>query len=203
MKFPAIALLVLAPFTHGWDPAGHMLVGRIAYEHTQPAVRERVEALCQTLEKTFNEGQPYTFVTAGCWMDDMRSKPGYAWAKWHYVNMPWTADGVAFALPAPPHVVWAIEEALKPLRQPDAAPESAALALAMLMHFVGDVHQPMHATERGDRGGNGVFISGVPFTDLWPGTKPNLHAFWDKAFRFDQAGGKVACLLYTSDAADE
>jgi hypothetical protein len=50
----------------------------------------------------------------------------------------------------------------------------------------------MHVTDRGDRGGNGVLIHGVPFSDLWPGTVANLHAFWDKAFRFDKTDGKVA-----------
>jgi len=192
--FPIAALLsfaALATPALAWDPAGHMLVGQIAWEHTKPAARERVTQLVQRLETTYNEGQRYHFITAGCWMDDMRSKKGYPWAKWHYVTIDWTPDGSAFALPGAPHVVWAIEESLKTLRDPDARPEDAALAVAMLIHFVGDVHQPLHATDRGDRGGNGVLISGVPFSDLWPGTIPNLHTFWDKAFRFDGGGKKV------------
>lgn len=168
-----------------------MLIGQIAWEHTKPAARERVGKLVKRLDTTYSDGQPYHFVTAGCWMDDMRSKKGYPWAKWHYVTIDWTTDGKAFVLPDPPHVVWAIEENLKTLRGADARPEDAALALAMLIHFVGDVHQSMHTTDRGDRGGNGVLISGVPFSDLWPGTVANLHTFWDKAFRFDGVAGKV------------
>ena len=191
-RFSLAAALVVSATAHAWDPAGHMLVDQIAWKRAEPAVRARVAELAAKLEKTFNENQTYNFVTAGCWMDDMRSKKGYEWSKWHYVNIEWTADGVAFALPEPPHVVWAIGEALKTLKAADAAPDKAAEALAMVMHFVADVHQPLHATDRNDdRGGNSVFISGVPFRDLWPGTKPNLHAFWDKAFRFDKDGGKV------------
>jgi hypothetical protein len=167
-----------------------MLVDQIAWEDLKPEVRARTTELVKLLENTYNEGQTYNFVTAGCWMDDMRSKKGYAWSKWHYVNLPWTADGVAFELPPPPHVVWAIDESKKALQAADVTPEKAAEALAMVVHFVGDVHQPMHATERGDRGGNGVLIHGVPFSDLWPGTVANLHAFWDKAFRFDQRDDK-------------
>lgn len=169
-----------------------MLVGQIAWDHTQPAARERVTELVRTLETTYNEGQPYNFITAGCWMDDMRSKPRYAWSKWHYVTIPWTPDASAFAIPPSPHVVWAIRENLKTLRDAASTPEEAALALAMLIHFAGDVHQPLHATDRGDRGGNGVLIRGVPFTDLWPGTVANLHAFWDKAFRFDAREDAIA-----------
>ena len=177
---------------HPWDPAGHMLVDQIAWTQMKPEVRTRATELVRSLENTYNEGRPYNFVTAGAWMDDMRSKKGYAWSRWHYVNIDWTPDGAAFSLPEPPHVVWAIGESLKTLKAADTAPEKASEALAMVMHFVGDVHQPMHATDRGDRGGNGVLIHGVPFSDLWPGTVANLHAYWDKAFRFDKTGEKIA-----------
>ena len=187
-----IATLAVSACAHAWDPAGHMLVDQIAWTQSKPEVRARVDELARTLENTWNNAQPYHFITAGAWMDDMRSKKGYEWSKWHYVNMPWTADGVAFAIPEPPHVVWAIGESVKTLKAPETAPAKASEALGMIMHFVGDVHQPLHATERNDRGGNGVFIAGVPFSDLWPGTKPNLHAYWDKAFRFDNAEGKIA-----------
>ena len=175
-----------------WDAAGHMLVGQIAWEKTQPAARARVTELVATLEATYNDGQPYNFITAGCWMDDMRSKKGYAWSKWHYVNLPWTADGKAFELPPPPHVVWAIDESLNTLKSPRSPDAQLSEALGMLIHLIGDVHQPMHATDRNDRGGNGVLIRGIPFTDLWPGTVANLHAYWDKAFRFDAAESQVA-----------
>ena len=187
----AVALAVSAN-AYAWDPAGHMLVDQIAWTQMKPEVRARAEELVKTLENTYNTAQPYHFITAGAWMDDMRSKKGYAWSKWHYVNLEWTADGAAFALPEPPHVVWAIGESVKILKAAETAPDKASEALAMILHFVADVHQPMHATERnGDRGGNGVLITGVPFTDLWPGTKANLHAYWDKAFRFDKADRKI------------
>ena len=185
----AVAMPLVA---HAWDPAGHMLVDQVAWTQMKPGARTRATELARTLENTYNNGQPYNFVTAGAWMDDMRSKKGYAWSKWHYVNIDWTADGAAFALPEPPHVVWAIGESLKTLKAAETAPDKASEALAMVLHFTGDVHQPMHATDRGDRGGNGVLIHGVPFSDLWPGTVANLHAYWDKAFRFDKAGEKIA-----------
>jgi hypothetical protein len=187
----AAALALLPQTVRAWDPAGHMLIGEIAWTRTAPAARQRVEVLVRGLEATYIEGQTYNFVTAGCWMDDMRSRKGYPWGKWHYVTIPFTADGEAFTLPEPPHVVWAIEDSLKALRAEDTPEVRVQEALAMLIHFVGDIHQPMHTTDRGDRGGNGVLISGVPFTDLWPGTVPNLHAYWDAGYRFDGAEGKV------------
>ena len=120
-------------------------------------------------------------------MDDLRSLPKkeYLWSKWHYVDIAKDDDGKNFKLPEPPHVVWAIGENLKVLRDKDAPKDERAKALGQIIHWIGDVHQPLHATTWDDHGGNGYLIMGVPFTDLWPGTKANLHSFWDKAFRFD------------------
>lgn len=169
-----------------------MLVGQIAWEKLTPAARQQTTELVRTLETIYNEGQTYNVVTAGCWMDDMRSEPDYAWSKWHYVNIPWTQAGTPCELSAEgPNVVWAINENLKTLRDPAAALADRSLAVAMLLHFVGDIHQPLHATERNDRGGNGFLIHGVPFSDLWPGTIPNLHAYWDKGYAFDRGGAKI------------
>ncbi len=173
-----------------WDAAGHMLVDEIAWEQTKPAARAKVSALVATLETTYNEGQAYNFITAGCWMDDMRAKKGYEWSKWHYVDAPYTPSGAPFTIPAEgPHIVWAIEQNLATLRNPASTPAEQSLAVAMLMHFVGDIHQPLHATDWNDRGGNGFLIAGVTFTDLVSRSAPNLHTLWDKGFRFTGRDG--------------
>src|SRR5687767_7361674 len=109
-----------------WDPAGHMLVSEIAWDHTHPAARARVHESAQRLETTYNANQAYHFVTAGCWMDDLRSKQGYPWAAWHYVTIPWSVDGKAFSLPAAPHVVWAIEQSVRTLKEGDPESKDAA-----------------------------------------------------------------------------
>lgn len=65
----------------------------------------------------------------------------------------------------------------------------------MLIHFEGDIHQPLHCVDWNDKGGNGYFIAGVPFTDLSKKKPANLHAFWDRAYRFGVQGGKVVELF--------
>jgi hypothetical protein len=157
-----------------------------------------------TLDNRFNNGQPYHFVTAGCWMDDLRSLPrkDYPWSAWHYVDSPKTDDGSGFKLPQPPHVVWAIGENLKTLRDPKAESGERAKALGMLFHWVGDIHQPLHTTTWDDRGGNGYLIAGVHFSDLLPGQLANLHTFWDKAFRFDARDGMIAELWASPPVAE-
>ena len=170
-----------------------MLVGQIAWELSTPETRRAVGEMVATLDNQFNTGQPYNFVTVSCWMDDLRSLPkkDYPWSAWHYVDSEKTDDGKAFTLPAPPNVVWAIEENLKTLRNKQSPADERAKALGMLFHWIGDVHQPLHATTWNDRGGNGYLISGVHFSDLMPGMVANLHTYWDKAFRFDVREGAV------------
>lgn len=189
------AAIVLAPaLVQAWDGAGHMLVGQIAWEACSPKTREAVSALVAGLDNRFNDAQPYHFVTAGCWMDDMRSMPrkDYLWSKWHYMDSQKSADGSLFKVPEPPHLVWAVGENLKTIRDPNAPQEDRAKAVGQLMHWIGDIHQPLHTTTWDDRGGNGYLITGVTFTDLMPGMVSNLHTYWDKAFRFAVVDGKIA-----------
>lgn len=192
------------PVVNAWDAAGHMLVGQIAWEVSSPEVREQVNALVADLDNRFNAGQRYHFTTIGCWMDDLRSLPHgeYPWSKWHYVDGPKTADGSQFKLPEPPHVVWAIEENLKTLRDANATKPQRATALGQLIHWVGDIHQPLHATTWDDRGGNGYAIMGVPFSDMLPSMTANLHTYWDKAFRFDSKDGQIVQAWESPDVAE-
>ncbi len=204
VKRGLLLLCALPAMAQAWDAAGHMLVGEIAWETCTPKARAAVRELVSTLDNQFNAGNPYNFITAPCWMDDLRSLPRekYLWGKWHYVDSEKTDDGKDFKLPEPPHVVWAIGENLKTLHDSAASKEDRAKALGMLMHFVGDVHQPLHATTWNDQGGNGYVIMGVPFTDLFPRAKPNLHTFWDKAFRFDGKDGQIVQMWKAPDVAD-
>lgn len=192
MKRIAFLLLALAATARAWDLAGHMIVGEIAWQRSTPAVREKVAELVSRLDTTFSGGQRYNFVTAQAWLDDMRAQgKAYQWGKLHYVDMPKTADGGAFALPAPPHVVWAIEDSLATLRQAKVSRAKRSEALGILMHCVGDIHQPLHTCTWDDFGGNRYLVAGVTFSDLYKGGRGNLHAFWDQAYRVEARDGKI------------
>ena len=194
MKTALLIALCVSATANAWDPAGHMLVGQVAWQSMTPSARAKAAELVASLDGKFNDGKPYNFVTVGCWMDDLRSLPKkeYPWSPLHYVDGEKTADGSAFTLPAPPHVVSAISDNIATLRDAAATKEKRAEALGQLIHWVGDVHQPLHTTTwNKDRGGNGYLIYGVPFTDLVAGQSSNLHTYWDKAFRFDAAEGKI------------
>jgi hypothetical protein len=196
MKKYLLLLALITANARAWDAGGHMLVGQVAWELCSPETRRAVDEMVATLDSGYNAGQPYNFVTVSCWMDDLRAMPrkDYLWSAWHYVDGEKTDDGKAFKLPEPPHVVWAIEEALKTLRNKQSPADARAKAVGMLFHWIGDIHQPLHTTTWNDRGGNGYLISGVHFSDLLPGMAANLHTFWDKSFRFDVREGMVVDL---------
>jgi hypothetical protein len=189
----ALCALLPLPAAQAWDPAGHMLVDQIAWEQMTPAARNRATELVKTLDARFNGDQPYNFVTAGCWLDDMRGLAReYRWSKLHYVDIPWTPSGSPVAVPPGPHVISGLDEAIKTLRAPATAAPQRTEALGMLIHFVGDIHQPLHTAERGsDRGGNTYLVSGLPLSELPARQPPNLHSFWDEAYRLDGSGGKI------------
>jgi hypothetical protein len=188
-----LALALTAAPARAWDAAGHMLVGQIAWEQMTPAVRARAAELVKPLDARFNNNQPYNFITSGAWMDDMRALGrDYQWSKLHYVTIAWTPTGLPAEIPAAPNVVSGIEDSMRVLRDAKSTTAQQTEALGLIVHFLGDIHQPLHTTDRNnDRGGNAVLISGVPFSDLMQKQGKNLHTFWDKAFRFDGQGPAI------------
>jgi hypothetical protein len=182
-----------------------MLVAQIAYDHLTPPARTAMDAsIARFNQKKINDRKEldtaYDPVTAACWMDDIRSLKGlYNFDVWHYVNLPFTPDG----LPAPdgnvqPNVIWAIEKCV-PLvtgQTTDAAIDRDQ-ALVMLLHLVGDIHQPLHTTSRGeDAGGNKVKLANLkdPLADLVFSKGGNLHFFWDSAYRRIYKDGSATVL---------
>lgn len=192
----ALVLFSLTGRVHGWDDTGHMLVAQIARDHLSPTARGRVDALARTL--TF-AGRPYNAVTIACWADDIKHAPEGspfrgAYRAWHYIELG-CADGDPDAITNPPpttmtegDIVTALHRCVAVLRgADDPFIPNRAIALALLTHFVGDIHQPLHCTSRyapgdpprrGDAGGNRVRL-----TNLWGTEHENLHNFWDAAFR--------------------
>lgn len=183
---------VLQPHAaYAWDDGGHMIVAQIAYERLSPEARAQADALMAQLKNPAVPTQKFSFVTAACWMDDIRQVEGYEHMKpWHFINR--TCQGHD---PEAPHALSALRECLAALRDRSTPEAMRAQALAVLLHVVGDVHQPLHSIDT-DLGGNTYPISGIP--ELWLGIAENgapvtesnpakyqrLHAYWDSAYRY-------------------
>ena len=172
-----LALFLTASFSpcHAWWDAGHMVTAMIAYQKLDDDVKKE----CDKLIKALNKEYDYTnhFVAASTWPDDIKGEGVHYYDSWHYTNIPYNPDGLDIDCLPSIDVVWAIENSLKILKSKTTRKCEKARALAFLIHFVGDIHQPLHSTTmytrampNGDRGGNSFMI-------LDPHEK--LHALWD------------------------
>jgi hypothetical protein len=199
----ALALAALAPQAAAWEGAGHQVVAAIAWEAMRPETRRRaVELLAAApagsgLAEMAPGGAPTGeagrrhFLLAATWPDEVRGTD-YDRATWHWVNRFWrdTPDGPVEVPPPGEQPKENVRERLQALPRtlgdPQAPAGERAVALAWLLHLVGDVHQPLHTSaritshpeeRRGDRGGNRFELHVV---DPASGERTELHAYWDR-----------------------
>jgi hypothetical protein len=204
--FLALTAVIFPMPVSAWDAGGHELVATIAYTHLNPKAQKAVNDLAREMQ---NPDQAYDAITLACWMDDLRKDPAMPYhgmfLSWHYIDI-----GIEPGDPQPSfepgddnevhgNVVQALKRAVVVLKGgTDPYIKTKAIACAMVMHLVGDIHQPLHcATKyfisghhlRQDSGGNKEDVLNGPAGDA----RFNLHAFWDSAWRasFDEAGGFI------------
>jgi hypothetical protein len=173
-------LLALTGSAFAWNDTGHMVIAAIAEERLAPEVRAEAHRLVSigATDRT------NTFLTASAWADDARDRES---APWHYINFFFRDDGKEpQGKPEAENVVVAIERFSKVLADRMRPDEERAAALRYLIHFVGDVHQPLHAVAResdkhptGDRGGNDFAIVPPASLATMPRPPQNLHVLWD------------------------
>lgn len=197
----ALLLLGLSAPAWSWDGTGHMLIAQIAFD-TMP--RDAALRIQEKL-KPLKYGIPsYNFVTATCWMDDIKRDPQKPYpdlARLHYVDIPYSKGASHFEIPAGENAITELEQTIKDLHKSTFDANQQARQWAIVMHLVGDIHQPLHCVDHDDRGGNDVKISGIPDLPENPKTH-NLHFFWDVAFSYDVYKGSVRRLypnVYTDD----
>ena len=157
-----------------WNDTGHMLVADIAYRHLQPQVQRRVDSLVAELVPYYPYSS-HSLARAATWADHIKGDVK-AYNSWHYINQ--SVDGKSSIPSAKQNVVWAIEQSEQVLTKKKANRLQQAIFLRLLIHFVGDVHQPLHCASlyneqfpHGDRGGNAYTIKSAHDN--------NLHSLWD------------------------
>jgi hypothetical protein len=201
--------LLFAQAALPWGNEGHMLVAAIAYQKLTPAVRARVAALLQrnpNYQSWIAGASPQqrdqiAFIAAATWPDAIKRTPGYvndgehprqpaAAARnigyidklqhryWHFIDIPFSPDGTELVQPVPPNAQSQIA-LFRATLESSASDDVKSYDLVWLIHLVGDVHQPLHATSRfdreqpeGDEGGNLVALCAAP-------CKNELHGYWD------------------------
>jgi len=180
----ALAVLGLAsPATAYWE-YGHETVAQIAYANVTPRTKAAIRRLLaqQALLDT-PECPAGTIEQASVWADcvkplktaDGKSRFGFAYS-WHYQNVDVCAPfDLTPACKDGDCVSTQIDRDVKLLRDRATSPKDRVQALAFLIHFVGDLHQPLHAGDRHDKGGNDVKAD----YGIYAPPRFNLHSIWD------------------------
>lgn len=176
-----LVLFASLALANAWWCTGHMLVAHIGRSTLCPKTYRHLESLL-VAENKYAPKSP-DFTQCACWADDI--KPTNAlYDHLHYSNYPLVnREPLLTGLPPAPveDIVWAIttlNRTLSPGKRDYALPTDIARALFFMIHFVGDLHQPLHATTmfsgrfpKGDMGGN---LFKIEYMDYG-----NLHSFWD------------------------
>jgi len=181
-----ICLILCSPsIAQGWGAGGHMMVASIGFKRLSPTARFHVqELLAIRINPAAVSAQSRDFVNAAHWADDLRPFPEFDPLKpLHFIDTPFSVDGTPLPEVPSPNIVTALEENVNILKT-STDKNAQAQALRLIIHFVGDIHQPLHCATRvdrdhpdGDRGGNLVSIK-VPGSGGKLKTT-NLHSYWD------------------------
>lgn len=190
MRRPLLLLLLcfLVAQASAWSRDGHRIVGELAQRQLKPA------ALAEVRRLLAGEPEP-TLAGVAAWADEVRAaeKGRSLTDRWHYINFKGGDCSYVPARDCPDGgcVVGAINRqflALADRARPDAERRDA---LKYLVHFVGDVHQPLHASPKTDQGGNDYQVN-------FRGKGGNLHGVWDRTI-LEQRG--LAAPVYAAKLA--
>lgn len=157
-----------------WDP-GHMVTAMIAYMTLDDTAKERVDELTAVLQRDY----PYMnhFISTGPWPDDLKAEGVRSYDTWHYTNLPWNRNNIAIPDQPQVDIIWAINQMMRVLKSDRPRDIEKARHLAFLVHFVSDIHQPLHSTSvfTNDQPGGNIGGNAFPLEGNWR----NLHALWD------------------------
>ena len=158
-------LAFLALSASAWSQKGHDVTAYIAEQHLTPAARAAVDSLLQGKSMVYWAN----------WLDNASHSMDYAYTKtWHYKNIDAGVPYEEAPLNEKGDVVSAIYGQIDILSDPNSSFRDKNLALKILIHCMGDLHQPMHLGHLSDLGGN---KTKVKYFDR----DTNLHSIWDSS----------------------
>jgi len=156
-------LILVAVITFAWGPIGHRATGWIADKHLNKKARKEVARILS--------GQ--SLAMASTWMDEIRSDSTYDHTSdWHWVTIPEGKTYQESEKNPNGDIIQTIERIVNELKSKKLNAQEETEHLKMLIHLVGDIHQPLHVGFGNDRGGNDIKV-------MWFRTDSNLHRVWD------------------------
>lgn len=151
-------------FKSDWAKTGHRATGEIAQKYLTKKAERKINELL--------DGHSLAFVSN--YGDEIKSDKAYwKYSAWHYVNFPF--DGRYETSPKSERgdIIMAIDSCVRVLKNPKSLKKDKVFFLKMLVHFMGDLHQPLHIGLAEDKGGN-------TFQVQWFKKGTNLHHVWDE-----------------------
>ncbi len=189
MKIALLITTLLLPFNNSdeearrWGQIGHRTTGHIATQLLTDTAAEHVHRVLN--------GNSLAEVST--WMDEIRSDRDFRYmSPWHYCTIP---EGMTYEEAGTPEegdIIWAIDKMITELKSGELSEEQEAISLKVLVHLVGDLHQPLHVGNGTDRGGNDARVQ-------WFGDNSNLHRVWDS----NMIDGKQLSFTELADFIDD
>lgn len=168
---------IVSQSVHAWNALGHRLVAQIAIDNLDVHTQKTLNDYHQQLDSVY---RPSSLVNAAPWMDTLRYDKKLWLERKHYINIPFSRDGTPLVAPYPQNAVTAIQGAREVLANSAMSRFDKGFSVRILLHVVGDLHQPLHSTSQfsrqfpqGDLGGNRVHLGKNSIAG-------NLHAYWDR-----------------------
>lgn len=150
-------------YARAWGQTGHRTIGMVAETYLSSKVKKKLAEIL--------EGE--SLAMASTWMDEIRSDRKYNYmSDWHWVTIP---DGQTYAQAeknSHGDIITTIERITKELSSKQLTPNEEKEQIKILIHLVGDIHQPLHVGTGDDRGGNETKVK-------WFDKASNLHRVWD------------------------
>jgi len=162
-----VLLFAASVFLISWGVTGHRTIGKMAENHLSPQAKAAVTDLLGGA----------SLADVSTWADEVRNQQEYRHTSgWHFLNLPLGLSYAAFqqqvAGMGPDNVYGALLNEEAALANPATPREAKIEALKFIVHFVGDLHQPMHISRAEDKGGNTIQLN-------YEGMGTNLHSLWD------------------------
>jgi len=147
-----------------WGQTGHRATAEIAQSYLSKDAKKEIAKLLN--------GKSLAFVST--FGDEIKSDSEYRkYGPWHYVNLPENATKYIVDNANPDgDLLMGIRKCVEVLKDKSSSKEEKEFYLKMLVHFIGDLHQPLHTGRGEDKGGNDIQVR-------WFGDGSNLHRVWD------------------------
>jgi hypothetical protein len=166
--FSVIVLLFIIPVkSHAWGQQGHRIVGQIAESYLTPKARKAIKDIL---------GHESLAMSAN-WADFIKSDTSYKYlSSWHYLDFPDSLNypqlQAFIKADTSGNVYSKTNWLVGQLKNKSLSKDKKVFYLRLLVHFIGDMHQPLHHGRETDQGGNKVKVN-------WFGESTNLHTVWD------------------------